>query len=30
MIKFESDSTKAAANVRKQGVSFEEAQFRFL
>ena len=29
MIKFEWDSTKAAANVRKHGVSFEEAQSVF-
>lgn len=29
MIKFEWDSTKAAANIRKHGVSFEEAQSVF-
>lgn len=29
MIKFEWDSTKAVANVRKHGVSFEEAQSVF-
>ncbi len=29
MIKFEWDSTKAAANVRKHGVSFEEARSVF-
>lgn len=29
MIKFEWDSTKDAANVRKHGVSFEEAQSVF-
>lgn len=29
MIKFEWDSVKAAANIRKHGVSFEEAQSVF-
>ncbi|MGE5945807.1 MAG: BrnT family toxin, partial [Betaproteobacteria bacterium] len=29
MIKFEWDSAKAAANTRKHGVSFEEAQSVF-
>ena len=29
MIKFEWDSTKAAANLKKHGVSFEEAQSVF-